>query len=73
MAQITITIPDGVLARVLDGIAINCGYDGQQDGTKAQFAKKIVTEFIKGNIKASESRVAIADAHNKVDTEILIT
>lgn len=65
MAQITITIPDEILQRVLDGIAGQHGYQTmieQPEGepipnpeTKAQFAKRMMINWALQSIMAWES------------------
>lgn len=49
MAQITFTIPDAALSRVLDAIAAHKGYANNHlpSETKAQFAKRMVKETVK--------------------------
>lgn len=61
MAQITITIPDAVLARVLDAFAAR-GYDAAGGLTKAQFAKQQVVGFIRGVVRSHEVEQAIQSA-----------
>lgn len=76
MAQIILNIPDAVVSRVTDAFASLYGYDASQ-GTKATFAKKIVTTYIMDNVKDYESRQAVTDAKtaavSKVASEIVIT
>lgn len=66
MANITINIPDNQITRVLDGIAEDNGYQAtiiDEEGnsipnpeTKAQFAKRIVIERVKGMVLAGERK-----------------
>ena len=62
MATITLTIPDGVLTRVLDAIALRHGYDPLTDGTKAQFAKAVVLKWVKKEVVEQEAGTVAAAA-----------
>lgn len=83
MAQISITIPDLVLPRVLDAMASIYGYQATlADGTpnpqtKAQFAKQQVAAFVKRTVAAHEVNDAIASASqsasSKANTDVVIT
>lgn len=67
MAQVSFTIPDGILARVNNGIAAYHGYKDQipdpsnpsatipNPQTKAQFNKEKIKETIKSWVVAAES------------------
>ena len=82
MADITITIPNPVLPRVVDAIATEYGYQanipdvgnpGQfipNPETKNQFAKKQVIEFLKRTVKTAEKSNAIVTARNAVETDV---
>lgn len=70
MADVTITIPNGVLARVLDAIAAEYNYDATQDGTKAQFAKAQIIAFVKRTIKAAEGSAEADFARRTKEQEI---
>lgn len=77
MAQVTLTVPDGVKDRVFDAVAATKGYNAAQHGTKAQFTKSIITNFLKDIVKSYEGseagRIAQQNACNAVDTDINIT
>jgi len=80
MTTITLTIPNPVTARVLDGFASHYGYktilmDGSPNPeTKGQFAKRKLLEIIKEAVRAAEietARNAAAElAATSVDTDI---
>lgn len=76
MADITITVPNAVLSRVLDAIAATKGYK-PSDGTKAQFARNHIAAYIKDIVKSYEGSAASANARRladtAVDSEITIT
>lgn len=89
MAQIVIAIPDGVAARVTNGLAGQYGYKATipapnpadppvpNPESKAQFARRMVRQFIHETVKAYEASqaantardVAVADA----DTNIVLS
>lgn len=89
MASIQITIPDGVAARVTDGLAGQYNYQATipapnplnppvpNPETKAQFAKRMVANFIKDSVKAYEAtqaaRIARDTAAASVETAITLT
>ena len=83
MAQITITIPDTILTRVLNGFAKRYNYspvldDGSSNPeTKTQFAKRKVIEFIKQAVKDAEiqdaSNTAATTAAASAETDIVLT
>lgn len=54
MANITLNIPDNILARVVDSIASEYNYNASTDGTKGEFAKKQVIEFLKRTVRDAE-------------------
>lgn len=70
MANITLTIPDNMLNRVVDAIASEYHYDASKDGTKAQFAKKVVTDFIKRTVKESELSLSIKNSSDSITADI---
>lgn len=55
MANITISIPDASLARVVDAMATTHGWTAA-DGPKAAFAKKQLIDYIVGNVRAAEKQ-----------------
>jgi len=75
MAEITITIPDGIVNRVLDGVAKLHNYESRKIGaeTKAQFGKRMVRETIKGWVLVSEINTAKDAQEAASDSEITIS
>jgi len=77
MASMTITIPDGTLSRVLDGMANQFHYDALADGTKAAFAKQQVITFIINTVRNAEvqsaASVAGATAANNVNSQVTLS
>ncbi len=79
-ADLTVTIPDPVAQRVLEGLAGNNNYQAQvpdpskmldpsdptvwmpNPETKAQFAKRMVKEWIKASVRAYEVKQAVSPA-----------
>lgn len=57
MASISISIPDTVVARVLDAFAEVYGYTAT-DGTKAQFARSKLVEYVRGVVRSYEVQQA---------------
>lgn len=60
MATVTFTIPNGILSRVLDGVAYANGYqdviDGQPNSeSKADFAKRMIRLYVKQCVISYES------------------
>lgn len=72
MAEITITIPDGILGRVTDAIAKRLGYDyAKLEGeTKNQFAKRMVIQEVKGWVVDQEAIDARNSQESTSDSEI---
>lgn len=77
MAQLTITIPDDQVTRVFDAVAATYSYVPATDGTKAQFGRKVVMNFIKEIVKAYEAtaaaEVARVAALNAAEAEITLS
>lgn len=83
MATITITIPDNITPRVINGFARRYNYSPTlEDGspnpeTKAQFAKRKVIEFIKQAVREAEvqdaSNTAASAAAQDADTNIQLS
>ena len=77
MADITITVPNPVLSRVVDAIAARNGYVAAVHGTKNQFAKAWMIQKIKDEVRGHEGseagRLAQLSASTAVDTDIAIT
>jgi hypothetical protein len=83
MAQITITIPDAIASRVINGFAKRYNYSPTlEDGsanpeTKSQFAKRKVIEFIKAAVRETEiqdaTNAAATTAAASVDTDIQLS
>lgn len=83
MASITITIPDTIAQRTLNGFCKYYGYlstltDGSPNPeTKMQFAKRKLIELIKNAVRNAEtenaSEAAIIAARNSVDIDIQLS
>lgn len=58
MAQLTITIPDAQLTRVLDAFAAVYGYDPASGQTPAEFARARVRWFMREVVKTHEATLA---------------
>jgi hypothetical protein len=74
MAQITINIPDGVLPRVIDALAIDYSPtlpDGTPNPmTKNQYAKKQVLDFVKERVKRVEAQIAREEAERQAKESV---
>jgi len=83
MASITITIPDNIAPRVINGFAKRYSYiptleDGAPNPeTKAQFAKRKLIEIIKRAVREAEIEdavnIAAGNAGTSADTDITLT
>lgn len=83
MAQITITIPDGIAPRVLQGFTNHYGYSPTLDNgdpnpeTRAQFAKRKLIEIVKEAVRQQEMEAArntaATTASTSVDTDIVLS
>jgi len=81
MAEFKIEIADTDVGRVLTAIAYNYNRpekviineeEVDNPETVAQFANRMVREFLSGNVNAYEVRVAKQQAANSVDTSVTI-
>ena len=84
---ITLTIPDGIAARVVNGVAYQHGYTNTVIGengdeidnpeTKAAYAKRMIIQNIKSAVRSYEAvqaaETARQSAINAVDSEITIS
>jgi len=83
MATITITIPDAIAPRVINGFAKRYNYSPLLENgdanteTKAQFAKRKLVEFIKSAVREAEiqdaANTAATTAGASADTDIVLT
>lgn len=77
MATLQITIPDAILARVLDAVAAANGYDPASGLTKAQFARNVLARLIKDMVKSQEATQALITARDtaaaNAESQITIT
>lgn len=83
MTTITITIPDNITPRVINGFAKRYNYSPTLENgdpnpeTKAQFAKRKIIEYIKQSVKEAEmqdaTNAAATTAGTSADKEILLT
>jgi hypothetical protein len=70
MSKIIIDIPEGVANRIFDSFSFEYKYNSLTDGTKSDFVKKIITQFIKRTVKDYEYSRAIKNAQNQVSADI---
>jgi hypothetical protein len=72
--DVTVTIPDAEATRVLNAIASQQGYTGlnPQGGaeTKAQFAKRMLRNWIIAQVKAAEGNAAADSARSTANTSV---
>lgn len=83
MASITITIPDQIAQRVLNGFCTHYGYLATLDNgdpnpeTKLQFAKRKLIEYIKAGVEVTEVQAArnsaATTAKASIDLDIVLT
>jgi len=77
MANITISIPDAVAARVLDAMAARYNWTAESGLTKAQFAKSVFVRLLKETVKMHEGQAAtdaaIMTSNQQVDADITIS
>lgn len=82
MAQIVLIVPDGVVQRVIDAVALkfNFGINAQVNETKPQFLKRILGQTLKQWVKDAEgsvpyvtARAAQATAEQDIEANISIT
>lgn len=74
--NITITIPDAISTRVVNGLCDINGYDTDSGLTKAQFAKQAIISHIKKQVITAETNAAKDDtlvkaAESKAISEIV--
>lgn len=66
MAQITLTIPDAHMPRVIDALCTVGDYNADTDGNRGAFAKSVVIQWVRDTVLAVErtetERVALANA-----------
>lgn len=70
MAQITLTIPDEHIQRILDAFAAVHGYDPVNNGTKAQFARAKLRDFVKEIVVRHELSERQRQAVDKLQSEV---
>lgn len=70
MANITLTIPDDKVQRILDAFAAEFGWTTESGVTKAQFTKAQVIEYIKQVTRNFEANVAANTARQSVNTDV---
>jgi hypothetical protein len=82
VATISITVPNAVLTRVVDGVCGSMGYQDTIGGvanpeTRAQFAQRMLREWVKARVRAWETSQAEtsagATAGANVDSQIVLT
>jgi len=76
MSQLTINIPAEHTERVLTAIAANNSYKEDIHGTQAQFARKLIIEWVKAQLRqyeGSQAAVAARDSANSSADAVPIT
>lgn len=77
MAQLTITVPDAVFARAVNGFAGQHGYDPASGKSKVAFAQQVLASFFKQSAVAYEAtrdaELARRAARTKAEDEINVT
>ena len=72
-----IDIPDAQAPRILDALASYYGYNAERDGSKAQFVRQCLTNYIKAIVSDVEGESAAQSArevaHRKVRDEIEVS
>jgi hypothetical protein len=71
MANITISIPDAQLTRVVDAFAIKFNWDGSI--SKPLFAKQKLMEMIIKTVYETETNAAVVTAMNSINQNLTIT
>lgn len=68
MATVTITIPDEQVTRVLNAFAVKFRYDDTKETgeTKAQFAQRMVRQFMIKTVRQVEADQAAQDARDAI-------
>lgn len=76
MANITLTIPDAQLARVVDAVCVVHGWTQASGLTKPQFAKQVLRDIVASIVRTHEGTLAAEQARTaaeaKVTNEIVI-
>ena len=72
MASISITVPDPIATRVLDGVAKTLSYDRDKlpAETKTQFAKRMIKKTVKGWVISAEADDGHTTAQATAESEI---
>jgi hypothetical protein len=77
MAQITLTISDAIAPRVLDAVAAGYGYIQAEHGTKTQFLRLHLRQYLKEIVVGYEAGLAATaaaqQARTAAESEIDIT
>lgn len=61
--QVSINIPDAVVSRVVEAMAVRYGWTTESGLTKTQFAKRVLTNLLKETVKMHEGQIASAAAN----------
>jgi hypothetical protein len=72
MANITLTIPDASIGRIVDGMCNQFNYSTMKQAaeTKAQFAKRMLVEMVKNAVLSSEVQAAKVAAIDTVKAQV---
>jgi hypothetical protein len=77
VAQISITVPDGVLPRVRDAFAAVYGWTAELGITKAEFARRQIARYAKDVVRDYEASQAAETARqvarDAAETEVDVT
>jgi hypothetical protein len=75
--NVTITIPDNIAPRVLDGMATAHGWTPEMGVPKAKFCKDIILQFIERSVVSAEGNEAAStagkEARQKAEDEIVLS
>jgi hypothetical protein len=70
MAEISITIPDNKVQRILDAFADTYGWRDTLGVTKAQFAKNQLIAYIRNTTTRSETLASISETESTIKTDV---
>lgn len=70
MAIVSFDIPNGFAVRANNAIAAKYGYNADIHGTKAEFAKAVITRWIKEQVLSHEAEIAAGQARAALETDV---
>lgn len=72
--NISISIPDASVSRIVDDLCGALGYAAYQEGggsmTKNQYAKQCLIDFVKNTCRSYEQRQAAATSESTINSDI---